>query len=479
MLAQRGTAKRSTDQSRSSASIVSVAVDQRIELFSIIFRLAGADEYRWEPRTPYTDAVDAHFARFAGHRAVALARRLRSERGVSYNAVPDLAVLVGPLPALAERVPVESAVDLDPRWKAASAREFIALARDFAQVSNAATFFEEHQSTYATLQRRMRDLIESETELDWIRTFYGGDISDRFIVAPSILAGGGNYGPRVRLSDGTREIYAVLGTGMADEDGSPVVSVNHASLLVHEFGHSFVNPVVYKHIAELEHVGIAMLETTRSAMHRQGYTDPASVLHETLIRAGVARYKLARSGKSVAERELERQRRLGFIWIDDVYGYLAEYEANRSNYADFAAFYPRLKVQLQELAQRLPGIAAKFAPVVESSSPAASASNVDPKLTEVRITFDRPIAERWGLDSNAFGSALPDITGIKLANDGKTLVIGVKLKPKSRYNLVFFSSGDPALRSAEGVLLGSYSLQFKTGAAVSVTSSRKGKSSRS
>lgn len=204
-------------------------------------------------------------------------------------------------------------------------------------------------------------------------------------------------------------------------------------------------------------------------MEQLGYPDALIVLHESIIRAGVARYKLARGGPAVAERELDRQRKLGFIWIDDIYEMLGRYEANRGRYPTFASFYPELKSHLDGLATRMPSIEQAYdarRPKIIASSPAQDATNVDPAVSEIRLEFDRPIAQRWGFNGNAETSGrIPDISGIRLEENDRVLVIGVKLQPNSRYEMPFFEAGDPALRSKDGVLLGPYTIRFSTGAA--------------
>lgn len=60
-----------------------IRVDRRVELVSIAFRLAGADEYRRAARMPYTDDVDRAFAAFADHPAIATTRMLRERHAIS------------------------------------------------------------------------------------------------------------------------------------------------------------------------------------------------------------------------------------------------------------------------------------------------------------------------------------------------------------------------------------------------------------
>ena len=67
---------------------IEAAVDPRVELMSIIFRLAGNPEYNMpNSQSPYADDVAAHFGPFRDHPVVKLARKLRQEHGVSYDAV--------------------------------------------------------------------------------------------------------------------------------------------------------------------------------------------------------------------------------------------------------------------------------------------------------------------------------------------------------------------------------------------------------
>src|SRR5260370_11252376 len=76
------------------AQTTQVGVDLRVELMSIIFRLAGNSEYG-EARVPaYTRAIEAHFASVRNHEAVRLARELHQSNEISHDAVMSLAVNV-------------------------------------------------------------------------------------------------------------------------------------------------------------------------------------------------------------------------------------------------------------------------------------------------------------------------------------------------------------------------------------------------
>src|SRR5258707_892659 len=68
-----------------------VHVDHRVELVSIVMRLAGAPEYKLADRTDYVSDVDKQLGAFADHKAVAMARELEA-KGIGYDAPIALAV---------------------------------------------------------------------------------------------------------------------------------------------------------------------------------------------------------------------------------------------------------------------------------------------------------------------------------------------------------------------------------------------------
>src|SRR5438046_508909 len=82
--------------SRGSEAGVSPKVDPRVELLSIVFRLAGNSEYNMSPLKTYTADIDSYFSPYKEHPAVVLARKLASERDVGFDTVMNLAVHLSP-----------------------------------------------------------------------------------------------------------------------------------------------------------------------------------------------------------------------------------------------------------------------------------------------------------------------------------------------------------------------------------------------
>ncbi|MHC4320536.1 MAG: DUF4932 domain-containing protein, partial [Planctomycetota bacterium] len=222
------------------AGRIEVVVDPRVELMSLIFRLAGNPEYN-QPNSasPYADEIETHFGPFRNHEVVKTARRLRRQRGVSYDAVMSMAVHVKDTTTLAERIPFdEQPPRLDKRWRPEEARGFLDEARVFVRESDFNGFVAEHQEFYDDAAKRLQGPFEKNAYVDWFDEFFGKRPGARFRAIVGLLNGGANYGVGVRFADGSEEITPVIGAYLFDYEGLPVFGPGINNTIVHELCHS-------------------------------------------------------------------------------------------------------------------------------------------------------------------------------------------------------------------------------------------------
>ena len=92
-------------QATATVGVAAPVVDRRVELMTIVARLADFPEYQSSLVRAYTDSLDAWFAPYRDHPAVAYLRELRKQQGVSYNAVPIMGVYLSEPPRLRARLP--------------------------------------------------------------------------------------------------------------------------------------------------------------------------------------------------------------------------------------------------------------------------------------------------------------------------------------------------------------------------------------
>jgi hypothetical protein len=461
-----------------SKNAVEIKVDPRIELMSIIFRLAGNPEYNQGRVKAYVDDVEAHFGPYREHEVVVKAQELRKTRGVSYDAVMSLALHIKDPFTLREEIPFEPRpAALEHRWHVDEAREFLGLARDFVESADFKGFVTAHQSLYRLTEERMQALMEEHEVVSWFNGFFGSLPDARFSIVLGLLNGGGSYGPKVVYPDDQEELFTILGVWMADSEGLPRFDKGVLGTVVHEFCHSFVNPLVNRHSRELKDAGEAIFALVEAKMRSQAYSNWKSMMYESLVRASVVRWDLSANGEESAKSRIAWEEKNHFFWISGLSELLAQYEAQRDTYPNLESYFPRIQeffdgyaaqaeLRIKTVTNRWEAAQAAMAersPKIVSLVPADGARDVDPGVTAIVITFDRPMKDRaWGVmrrDGN-----MPEITGDVFYDEArKVFTIPVKLKPDTDYVVGLNSENALAFQDEEGNPLVPTTFRFKTG----------------
>jgi hypothetical protein len=446
-----------------TGALIAVGVDPRIELLSLVFRLAGNPEYNQpNSRSPYAERVEEHFGAFRDHEVVGAAQQLRAKRGVSYDAVMSLAVHLEDTVTLEERIPFDlPPARLDRRWRAGEARDFLEKLRHFVSESEFNQFIATEREFYAEVGRRMNREVAGRKYVAWFDAFFGARPEARFRAVPGLLNGGACYGSGIRFPDGREEIIPVIGVWSWDEEGGVVFDEGFEPTFVHELCHSYTNPLVDRHAGELEEVGKRLFAPCREIMARQAYGTWKTVMYESLVRASVVRYLRDRRGEGAARRRVAEDVGRGFAWTGELAALLGRYEQARDRYPDLEAFMPRIVGFFEGY---VPGYESEVAkrPRVRSLVPANGAAGVDPALTEIRIVFDRPMRRgSWSICGG--GPRFPEITGKPAYDpDGRTLRVPVSLKPAWRYEFSLNSTAFQGFRSEAGVPLQPLPVRFET-----------------
>ena len=445
---------------------IEVAVDPRVELMSIIFRLAGNREYNQpNSRSPYSRAVKEHFEEFAEHPVVRRAAALRRNRGVSFDAVMSMAMHIRDTRRMQELIPFDRKPErLDRRWPLKEARLFLEEARDFAAKSDFNGFFRRQGELYTQTAARMRKVLAQRPYVSWFDTFFGARRQAKFVLSPGLLLGGSCYGSGIRHPNGREVIHPVIGVWKFDEKGIPLFHGSIAGTVAHELCHSYTNPIVDRHADKLEAAGKKIFATCAAKMRRMAYGSWKTMIYESLVRACVVQYLAATGGDEAAAKEVERQHGRGFLWVGGLAELLEEYESGRKKYRRFDDFMPRVAAFFDDYAEEAEKQAADT-PRVVSMTPANGAADVDPGLKEIIVVFDRPMMDRmWSVVGG--GPHFPEMTGkVHYRKDMKTFVIPVKLKPDWSYRFWLNRGKYNTFRSREGVPLSSVAVRFETRAA--------------
>jgi len=435
-----------------------VGVDPRVELISILFRLAGNDEYN-QCRVPaYDKAIEQYFAPYRNHRAVQLARGL----DLGFDAPMSLAVHIADVDSLTERVPLDRpGIKLDKRWQPAKTREFLAAARKFVSDTNFAGFLKSQQALYDETNARLRTFVQEKADLEWYNRFFGTRSPVRFIVVPGMANGGPSYGASFLADDGVEEMYAIPGVWLVDATGLPQFRPEWRDTMVHEFIHSYSNPVVDKFAGQMEKAASQMNQPVRGAMQRQGYGDWKTLLYESMVRATTIQYIQEHDGSEAAQRMIQQDYSRSFFWMSDLCSLLAAYQKNRPQYPTLETFMPKVVAFFNDEASRMGELATKYEqtrPTVISMSVVDGATDVDPELAEIVVKFSRPMSTEDRNTDPRFRKGHFDATGT-------VLTIPVSLQADHDYQFSLRWPNGQAFTSADGVPFQPVSLHFRTRAA--------------
>jgi hypothetical protein len=439
---------------------IQVRIDPRIELCSIIFRLAGFNEYSQGKVTSYLDDIEAHFGPHRDHAVIAMAQSLRAERGISFDACMALAIHFADDGSLQPAAPLDDqSLQLygDGRWTPERAASFMTQVRDFAAATDFEAFCEAHRALYELTELRMRAMIDAHVDEGWFGRFYGVEPTAPFTVVPGLVNGGSNYGPKFIApgrADGNEHLYAIIGVWRTDDAGEPAFGEEFVGTIIHEFNHSFVNHVVEAHRDELATAGELIQRAVAEPMKRQAYGHWKTIIDESVVRAAVVRYLRAHADEARVKQEIKAQEDRSFLWIAPLEQLLGEYEADRAAYPVFADFMPRVVTFFDEYAPGMEAVVAERErameakrPQIVSIEPAAGSEQVGPGATAIVITFDRPMRGGYSLMISELGPFPP--AGEPSWNDDRTVfTLPVTLAPDTVYAYAINSENGGSFRSA-------------------------------
>jgi hypothetical protein len=440
-------------------------VDKRVELLSIVFRLAGSDEYNMSNLKKYTSDIDDYFRDFKDHPVIQFAKQLRAERGVSFDAVMGMAVHLSQPPDLNPIVEFSDTIP-EQRWGKSNALKFVALLQEFYRDAHFERFFETHRELYREVEHRFQGITQN-VDLPWYKHFYGEMPKGTFNLLIGVNNGGGNYGPRVVFPDGREELFSIIGAGRIDSTGMPVFGKSSLPTIIHEFNHSFVNPVVDAHFEKFAAAVQTVFEPVAQQMERMAYGDSRTMLKESLVRAAVISYFQTHANDSATVGIMIKEEQAnGFVWMDELYSLLSTYESRRSEYPTFESFMPAVVSFYTGLASRIQTKMQLYdsrCVHVTSIEPFDNKSqSVDTATTEIIVHLDKALDPTKGYSigySNGGKEHYPVVGRPMFLNSNTAIKVRVQLKPEWDYSFVLLPL---AFESVDGYPLKTYTIEFRT-----------------
>lgn len=323
---------------------LSIAVDPRIELLSIVQYLSDYSKIDSALVTrlnhSYRKDVDDWFSKSKSHPVMKMFNRM-SSKGFGYDAPPCVVLYLNTDLTLDEIIFKNDPTDV---YRAGGKKQMVAFAnalKAFAVKSGFPEFYETHISFYKKITQETMKNVEDKNVIKKLEQYYGEKKSG-YTVVISPLLGGGNFGPQIERKKGSKEVYCIMGP-RKEKDGIPEFGSDEYfhQLQRHEFGHSFVNPLVDKY-RDLWEKHSNLFPPMESKMKRQAYGQWSTVVRESMLRAVTTRQAYLFDGQDAGNRELRREQGRGFVFTEALVKKLEEYEGNRTKYPALDSFFPEL-----------------------------------------------------------------------------------------------------------------------------------------
>lgn len=319
-------------------------------------------------------------------------------------------------------------------------------------------FLKSQHDLYDETNTRLRTFVESKADLEWYNRFFGTRPRVRFIVVPGMANGGASYGPHFVGEDGTEEMYAIAGIWQVDANGLPQFDRGWRDVMVHEFVHSFSNPLVDKFASQMQAAAVQMNDEVKGAMRRQGYGDGKTLLYESMVRATTIQYVLDHDGGDAAQRLVAEDNSRSFYWIGDLADLLAVYKKQRQQYPTLESFMPRVVAFFNGVAPRMSELAKRYEqsrPKLISISVTNGGTDVNPALTQVTAKFSRAM-------STADPSRDPRFRTMPFDDSRTVLMIPVGLEADHDYELWLRWPNGDAFTASDGTPIAPVLIRFRT-----------------
>lgn len=204
-------------------------------------------------------------------------------------------------------------------------------------------YLREHQSFYDAAVQQVAAHLPERDFIGAMETFYGRHFNGYILVPSLALPKGMGFGLHL-ARNGHTALYNVFGAldRQVLPPGPPDPGFGNRQRLqelsIHEFGHSFVNPVIDslppEWIARTEH----LFAPVKEAMEQQGYTTWKTCLYEHFVRAGEVLVALSmgdRTGAARLRRHYTEDRQ--FRYLPEILEGLEGFREKKRTYAGAVA----------------------------------------------------------------------------------------------------------------------------------------------
>lgn len=365
---------------------ISVITDERVELTSAVFRLAGIPEYTDGEVVPYNAAIDEQFEDYKDNALFEYIRKLRNEDMLGYASVATSAFYITIQDG---KVSVDHTRDISDltgkgkQWASDSKfRKYVRLLNNFYQESNFAQFYNSQAQAYSEQIEKAATLFDNING-EWFANFYGVEF-----VAPRvyIALGNGKHNYFVNGVDGSYDIVLGAKRYYLIDTLLPVI--------IHEICHKYSNPITDAIYSDIEGDFATFLsdDDITARLANIGYRDTKTVAIEWFTNLCTVMY-LQDNVPLLAGYHAAKLRDNGFIWLPATIKSMEEYSTNRELYPALSNYAPKIVQCINEFGSNYSEYKMAYLnsnPQVVEVSPTDLQTLVN-NNGEVKVRFSKPM----------------------------------------------------------------------------------------
>lgn len=414
---------------------LNVQVDERFELTSIVFCLAGAQEY--QPTIPsYAEDIQKYFEPYKSSEIIEYAKEIREKYSISYGSVPGSANFLEIKNGKIRLQPQYTVSDVlkDPRWNEEAFTKYVELLNVFYKKSKFNKFFQDHRPLYDLAEQVVNKDIENIT-VDWFKSFYGKDWDPNLKLYISLTNGSSNY-----AIDNNAILLGVNPDGM----GLPSAGMYIKPILIHEVSHHYTRDLFYSYWDQMESAANIIFPKIKQKMAAIAYGEPKTVIMEWLNRLCCMMYYQDNDYDNF--KYFMYNENGSFIWMERSCDFMDNFYANRDKYPTIKEFMPQLVGFLNYTADNFESVEKEFMariPYITSIYPIEGSDISNEK--EIVVTFSEPMVScgfRLGQDDGSLClieiDDIRDGKAYKWSEDRRKLIIKIepqRLKLGSNYGI--------------------------------------------
>lgn len=328
---------------------VKAAPNETVELMFVIMSLTEAPVFNPPHVLPeYKAFVDSHFAGYKNHSVI---KFITKEIFENENIDMVAPALIGVNSDIIDGNFVYACNNYG--WNDKIRDKFVKEVNKFYRDTNFPAFWEHaRDNLYLPYKTAFNDLIIPRLNLGWLNQYIPVKDASNYGLTISLLSGAYNFGVS---SNGIPN--PVIGVWDINLILNPTQKTfeTYLPLTMHEYLHPFCNPLIDKYYVELERPGEIIFPKIREQATKASYGSWRVVLYEALVRASEIAFMHSDSDNffnQYLKTHSERDKSIGFYWIDELAELLLEYEANRNCYPTLDSFMPRIIDFYKELATK-------------------------------------------------------------------------------------------------------------------------------